>query len=46
MGNDEELNQIIERSAIPWLEEFSDDQRIIDWISGEQPHGLPILKML
>ena len=40
----DELNEIIETRAISWLEEFSDDQRIIDWISGEQPHGLPILK--
>jgi hypothetical protein len=39
-----ELNEIIDSRAIPWLEEFSNDQRIIDWISGEQPHGLPVLK--
>jgi hypothetical protein len=39
-----ELNKIIESKAIPWLEEFSDDRSIIDWISGKQPHGLPILK--
>lgn len=39
-----ELIEIIESRAIPWLEEFSDDQRITDWITGEQPHGLPILK--
>jgi len=38
-----ELNGIIESKAIPWLEEFSDDRRVIDWISGEQAHGLPIL---
>lgn len=39
-----ELNEIIESSAIPWLEEFSNDGRVIDWISGEQSHGLPVLK--
>lgn len=39
-----ELNEIIESKAIPWLEEFSDDRRLLNWISGEQAHGLPILK--
>ena len=39
-----ELNELIVFRAIPWLEEFSNDQRIVDWITGEQPHGLPILK--
>ena len=38
-----ELNEIIAGKAIPWLEEFSDDRRIIDWITGGQRHGLPIL---
>lgn len=39
-----ELNEIIATRAIRWLEEFSNNQRIIEWISGEQPHGIPILK--
>ena len=39
-----ELNEIIEARAIPWLDDFSNDQRIIDWITGEQSHGLPIMK--
>ena len=39
-----ELNEIIESRAIPWLEDFSDDRKIIAWISGEKSNGLPILK--
>ncbi len=39
-----DLNEIIEAHAIPWLDEFSNNQRIIDWITCEQSHGLPIMK--
>lgn len=37
-----ELAELIESRVIPWLEEFSDHQRIVEWITGEQPHGLPV----
>jgi len=39
-----ELLVIIETKAIPWLVEFSEHKRIVAWITGEQPLGLPILK--
>ncbi|MDM4019382.1 DUF4304 domain-containing protein [Roseiconus lacunae] len=41
-----ELNEIIEARAFPWFDEFSNNQKIIDWITGEQSHGLPILKVV
>ena len=39
-----DLESIIETRAIPWLEEFSNDARIVHCITQEQPHGLAISK--
>ncbi|MBK1884536.1 DUF4304 domain-containing protein [Luteolibacter pohnpeiensis] len=39
-----ELNEIIESRAIPWLEEFSDNRRLMDLISGGQRLSFFVLK--
>jgi|APSaa5957512622_1039677.scaffolds.fasta_scaffold25808_3 hypothetical protein len=39
-----ELLAVVEQYAIPWLEKYSNLDGIKDWITGEQPHGLPVSK--
>ncbi|MCA8989360.1 MAG: hypothetical protein KDA78_17050, partial [Planctomycetaceae bacterium] len=39
-----ELNEIIEKRVIPWLDEFSTDQRIRDWITDGQEQDLGVVK--
>jgi len=38
------LLAIVDQQAIPWLETYSNLTKVKGWITGEQPHGLPVAK--